>query len=249
MTQADKIRQFALKHYIAAARSEGRTEITVRAGDIHKRMALHNAMPAVCSALGGSKLRNLATVALHDRTGPRNGANVYFTFNLKPDTTTIISTATKSLSNAVPALKMADLDLATSLVLISCVKSKLPYDAPAREIYTSAWFSMTRNIVESSGACWFLLSSLYGLVDPDKKIAPYDFTLNKLGIAERRAWASKVLVNLLPQTKGYSRVVIFAGERYREFLINPLKRNGLDVIVPMAGLRRGEQLAWLSERT
>jgi len=84
-------------------------------------------------------------------------------------------------------------------------------------------------------------------VEPDAKIDTYDFTLNTLGVAERRSWAMGVLPKLLPEAAKYKRVVIFAGERYREYLIGPLERQGLSVIVPMRGLRFGEQLAWLSD--
>ncbi len=52
MTQADKIRQFALDHYVVPARAGGLDVITIRAGDIHREMNLVNAMPAVCSAVG-----------------------------------------------------------------------------------------------------------------------------------------------------------------------------------------------------
>jgi hypothetical protein len=140
-----------------------------------------------------------------------------------------------------------EVDLANSIILVSCVKSKLPYPAPARSLYTSAWFRKTRDIVEASGAKWFVLSSLYGLVAPDAEIAPYDYTLNTLGVAERRAWAKKVMDKLLPEVVGAKRVVMFAGHRYREFLIEPLEQRGAKVEVPMAHLARGEQLAWLSE--
>ena len=40
---------------------------------------------------------------------------------------------------------------------------------------------------------------------------------------------------------------MFAVARYREFLIEPLQRRGIEVVVPMAHLTRGEQLGWLSE--
>jgi hypothetical protein len=40
---------------------------------------------------------------------------------------------------------------------------------------------------------------------------------------------------------------MFAGQRYREFLVEPLQRRGIKVEVPMANLALGEQLAWLSE--
>jgi hypothetical protein len=127
------------------------------------------------------------------------------------------------------------------------VKSKLPHSAPAREFYTSPWFKKVRSIVEASGSRWFILSSLYGLVAPSTEIAPYDHTLNALGVAERRAWATKVIDKLMPEIAGQRRVVIFAGHRYHEFLAEPLRRHGITVVVPMAHLARGEQLSWLSQ--
>src|SRR5260370_30099690 len=82
MREADRIRQFALDHYVALARAEGRSEITIRAGDVHQAMGLANAMPAVCSAIGSSKFEELARVTPINRTGPANGANVYFKFSV-----------------------------------------------------------------------------------------------------------------------------------------------------------------------
>ena len=101
--------------------------------------------------------------------------------------------------------------------------------------------------MEASGARWFVLSALYGLVAPDAEIAPYDHTLNTLGVADRRAWAIKVLDQLLPEIADVKRVVMFAGHRYREFLVEPLERRGIKVEAPMAHLAHGEQLRWLSE--
>ena len=123
-------------------------------------------------------------------------------------------------------------------------RGRLP--SPARLLYTSAWFQKVRDIVEASGARWFVLSSRYGLVAPDTEIAPYDYTLNTLGVAERRAWASAVLNKLLPELAGENRVVMFAGHRYHEFLVEPLRKRGIEVEVPVANLTRGEQFAWLS---
>ena len=73
--------------------------------------------------------------------------------------------------------------------------------APARSLYTSAWFQKARDLVEASGARWFVLSSCYGLVAPETEIAPYEYTLNTLGVAERRLWAAKVLDELVPEIR------------------------------------------------
>ena len=250
MTKADRIRQFVLDHFVAPDRAEGRKTVTVRAGDVHRDMGLANRHPAVCSAIGSNKFGVLASVTLLEQTGPANGANVYFRFSLAGANPTSDRQRVPR-PQRVPALSgvrsMSELNLGDALVLVSCVKSKLPNAAPARELYTSAWFRMARDIVEASGAQWFILSSFYGLVRPDAEIAPYDYTLNTVGVAERRAWATKVLNKLVPEIAGRRRIVMFAGYRYREFLIEPLLRQGIEVDVPMAHLRRGEQLAWLSE--
>ena len=47
-------------------------------------------------------------------------------------------------------------------------------------------------------------------------------------MAERRAWAENVRRQLAPSLIGRRRVVMFAGQRYREFLA-PAERVGLTV--------------------
>jgi hypothetical protein len=250
MTQADKIRQFALDHYVVPARAGGLSVITIRAGDIHREMNLADAMPAVCSAIGSNKFEQIAQVRSINRTGPANGANVYFEFGLADDplpTQAAALPANAPLRTSAPPRAEKELDLGNALVLVSCVKSKRARSAPARSLYTSAWFCKVRDLVEASGGRWFVLSALYGLVPPDAAIAPYEYTLNTLGVADRRAWANKVLDKLLPEIADVKRVVMFAGHRYREFLVEPLEQRGIKVEVPMAHLKRGEQLRWLSE--
>lgn len=249
MTQADRIRKFVLDHYVSPARTDGRAEIIIRAGDVHQAMGLRNAMPAVCSAIGSNKFDEIANVTRGTRTGPANGANVYFQFDLgaRRSAEALTVPAQEREHRRVQPSSRGGLDLGGAVALVSCVKSKRPNNSPARSLYTSAWFQKVRNIVEASGVRWFVLSSRYGLVAPDAEIAPYDYTLNTLGVAERRAWANGVLNKLLPELAGENRVVMFAGQRYREFLVEPLRERGIKVEIPMANLTRGEQLAWLSQ--
>lgn len=247
MSQANRIRQFTVDRFIAPAIAAGYDAITIRAGDVHKEMGLTNAMPAVCSALGSRKFDEYAKITRSALVGPANGANVYFTFKLvAPPLSEQIIARRKKLAYSTRTLPKKPFDLTGALVLVSCVKSKLGHPAPARELYTSAWFQKARDIVEASGVRWFVLSSRYGLVAPTVEIAPYDYTMNSLGVNQRRAWAAGVLKMLLPLLTNEKRVVMFAGDRYREFLVEPLERRGIEVEVPMAHLRRGEQLSWLS---
>ena len=165
-------------------------------------------MPAVCSAIGSSKFEYLAGVTKTGLRGPSNGANAYFTFNLRARPSAIIVKQRETAAAPMQSQQTRKLDLSDAVVLISCVKSKLPYSAAARTLYTSAWFRKVQNIVEASGARWFVLSALYGLVSPDTEIAPYESTLNTLGVAERKAWASRVLDKLLPEVAGEKRVYV-----------------------------------------
>ena len=248
MGQADHIRQYVLERFIKPARLEGRGELTVRAGDIHKQMCLHQAMPAVCSALGKKKFFDLAGVSLRDRRGPLNGSNVYFTYDLSPDSTLAAAKQKMRARIEGPAeAHTVNIDFSGSLVLVSCVKSKLTRRAPARDLYTSALFSGIRDIVDTQNLDWYVLSALHGIVAPQQTIEPYELSLNDMCISDRRNWASDILKTLLPVAKKYSRVVFFAGVRYREFLIEPLRQLGIEVIVPMEGLPLGKQLFWLNK--
>ena len=140
------------------------------------------------------------------------------------------------------------MNVQTGITLVSCVGQKLARPAPARRLYTSAWFVKTRAYADRTGQPWFVLSAKYGLVHPDDVIAPYDLTLNKMPVAGRRAWARDVFAQLAPHLDGAGSVTFLAGRRYREFLEPLLRSRGLVVNVPMEGLRIGEQLGWLSGR-
>ena len=119
----------------------------------------------------------------------------------------------------------------------------------AKDLYISDWFVKARAYVEQVGDEWFILSAEYGLVSPETVIALYERTLNTMRIAERRAWGSKVLRQLQPELTGVDRVVILAGARYREFLVDAIRGKDLTVEIPLEGMRIGEQLRWLKRNT
>jgi hypothetical protein len=137
---------------------------------------------------------------------------------------------------------------ASTLFLVSCVSMKRPVGCRARDLYVSPWFTKARAYVESRGDRWFILSAEYGLLDPDAVVDPYEKTLNEMTILERRAWSDDVLAALGPRVAGVQRVVVLAGEGYRQFLMEGLRALCSRVEVPMTGLRIGEQLGWLDSQ-
>lgn len=129
--------------------------------------------------------------------------------------------------------------------LVSCVKRKMPCPAEAQKLYTSDWFSKARGLVANTGQPWFVLSAKYGLVSPDTVISPYNVTLNTMGVADRRAWADRVKKQMDEMMPKAGEVVILAGVKYRENLMEYLRGRFPRVTVPMEGLRFGPQKSWM----
>jgi len=245
MSQADQIRTYIVQELIGPSRMSGKQTVEIRAGDVHRAMGLANAYPAVCSALRGRKLEAQAGIKLIERRGPENGGNVWFTFdlaNVPPQRSGRTETAP---DRQRPAEQLPE-EFTDALILISCTKAKLERPNLARDLYCSPAFRMKKAIVQEQGARWLILSAKYGLVEPDEKVAPYDFTLAKAGIHYRREWAKNVLRDLIPIAKNHGCVISLAGSKYTELLVGPLSANGVTVREPLKGLRQGEQLAWLS---
>ena len=132
--------------------------------------------------------------------------------------------------------------------LVSCVGKKKSRPAWAEEFYTSSWFLKARADVESTGMPWFVRSAEHGLLSPGQRVSPYEKTLHRMALVDRRLWAQRVLRQLDAAGVVDGRVVFLAGQRYRAFLAPRLVAQGLEVEVPMEGLGIGQQLRWLTER-
>lgn len=135
--------------------------------------------------------------------------------------------------------------MAERIALVSCVKTKAERACQAGDLYTSAWFRKAKSLIRRSGLRWFILSAEHGLVDPEEIIAPYEKTLNKMGVTERKAWAEKVMGQMSAALPNADEVIILAGDRYRENLLPYLQGRFPKVSIPMEGLTSGRQLSWL----
>lgn len=135
----------------------------------------------------------------------------------------------------------------TTVVLISCSKSKLDKPAPARELYTGQLFKKAVAWAERQGLQWFVVSALHGLVAPDQSIAPYNYSLkDRRGSRERESWAYHTICALLPNhsPKG-SRVILIMPELYRRFIQPELDRASITYSSPLQRLSIGKQMQWL----
>jgi hypothetical protein len=131
--------------------------------------------------------------------------------------------------------------------LVACCGKKLDHPAPARELYQSALFKLSRAYVERH--CpdgWAILSAKHGLVLPRQIVQPYDRSLAHLSQEARMSWAHRTNRELVARFPG-ARFVVLAGERYLLALCAPLGKP-LVYEAPLAGLGIGERLAWLKAR-
>lgn len=235
----------------------------IRAGEVADSTGLEGRMAEVCSAIAGRRFQEDAHLDLEDAIfqhipDPARGAT-----ETDPDlssdndptgpaTECVESSGPDACDSGVepgPDATDSAKDLpAVDLCLVSCVKGKRSSAAPAKDLYISDWFKKARRIVETEGWRWFVLSAKHGLLDPEELIAPYEKTLDTMGAEERRSWANEVWEALDPHLSGVRSIVVFAGQKYREHLEPRLREVGIEVRVPMEGLRRGDQLAWLKRR-
>lgn len=129
--------------------------------------------------------------------------------------------------------------------LISCVSLKGTAPVPAAHLYQSALFLKTRAYAVTTSNYWFILSAEYGLLHPNTVIAPYDRTLNLMKTSERQAWSARVIEQMQERLPPADEVILLAGQRYRENIIDWLSKRYSRVAVPMEGLTIGRQLQWL----
>lgn len=134
-----------------------------------------------------------------------------------------------------------------TIVLISCVSQKLNHKARAKDLYTSPLFKKNLQYARSlSPDKIFILSALYGLLEPDDEIAPYNVTLNEMRADEIKAWSARVVAQLKAKTDITTDEFIFlAGANYRKYLIPYITHYQ----IPMEGLQIGKQLHWLTKKT
>jgi len=140
-------------------------------------------------------------------------------------------------------------DFLPPITLVSCVAARATTPCPGRDLYRSPWFRLARAYVKWGKCGWFILSARHGLLDPERRVAPYDLSLHDLSPDDRRGWASEVADRLRRVAPPPRKIEILAGLRYREFLLELLMALGYEVAVPMAGLGIGQQLKWLKGAT
>jgi len=132
----------------------------------------------------------------------------------------------------------------SKIILISCVSKKLNLKSKAKDIYVSSLFKKSLEYAELQNPDKiFILSAKYGLLKLNKKIEPYNQTLNLMTNYEKKSWSELVLKQLKKETNiKKDKFIFLAWDSYRKFIIPSLN----DIEIPMEGLIIWEQLKFLS---
>ena len=158
-----------------------------------------------------------------------------------------------------------------TVVVVGCGSEKRTSRAPARDLYTSAYFAKKREYAETIGDSWQVLSALYGSVDPTSLAQPYDVTIEDYPLdsdSHPRAryrtideWAEAFVDGIANSVRNrerwddwlpLGRIVILAGQQYVEPLRDRLDtladEHGFEVVYPFDDTDGiGEQIDWLTD--
>jgi hypothetical protein len=131
--------------------------------------------------------------------------------------------------------------------LVGCVKTKASHACPAKDLYLSPLFRGRRDYVEHSCDRWWILSALYGLVDPTQVVDPYDVTLKGASSSTKQLWSKRVLEEITTTIQPQAGDVfeLHAGADYKSSGLEVgLRGLGCRLQNPTEGLTMGQQLAF-----
>jgi hypothetical protein len=151
---------------------------------------------------------------------------------------------------------------APRIALVGCGSKKLDLEegetAPAKDLYTSNYFRLKREYVETCCDRWRILSAKHGLLSPDEEIEAYDASLNPrsdsyIGDYEAGKWAVQTAQSFRVYNSfqaAHARYVVLAGENYVVHIEEELKRGHRKMSFPfrqnhLKGI--GDQQHWLRE--
>ena len=138
----------------------------------------------------------------------------------------------------------------STIVLLSCTKSKLDYSAPAQELYSaSPMFQKTLEYGKSlKPDKMFILSAKHHLVPLQKELAPYDKTLKEMPKDEKVKWGEETIKQM--RAAGINpekdKFVFLTGAEYMKPFTEYIPEENIEK--PMEGKRFGERLKWLNSQ-
>jgi len=157
----------------------------------------------------------------NNRNRRRGFHNIYVFYNIVKSPKkwhAFISKNKEKQESELSSLKKGD----KVLIITECTKEKLGYDtsikASAKKMYQGRLFKTVREYSEAMGFDYVIISAKYGLIFPDDIIEGYEKVLQTK--EDVKSIQSLVEEKLRPLLRNYDKIVVIAGERYRDVLRN-----------------------------
>ncbi|MRG96376.1 DUF6884 domain-containing protein [Polyangium spumosum] len=140
---------------------------------------------------------------------------------------------------------------AQRVALVGCSARKLGRGAPAREFYTSALFRAAVTYAEAKCDAVRVVSALYGAVELDTWLDPYDRNLRSFGKRYREGWGVRTVAEVIGGFAVPPLLVVLAGQVYADALVFGAHWHNLPrPEEPLRGVKGcGARVAWLSRHT
>lgn len=154
-----------------------------------------------------------------------------------------------------------------TIAIVSCGSKKADEETAAGFLYTSTHFQFKRRWAELYSDGWLILSAEHGLVEPIKRLEPYDTSIRDLDEDELAAWVADIEQSLWYRSNSHEGIacgndvawddlpedftpnyefVLLAGRAYLDPLATFFEETfPAPAYQPLTGMRIGEQNAWL----
>lgn len=111
-------------------------------------------------------------------------------------------------------------DHAEHVGIVGCGSAKIDEPAPAKNLYSSTYFALKREYVETFCDRWLILSAEHGLIRPTRETAPYETTVTDDDF-DREAFVYELALDLefIPGAlcEG-DELTVLAGREYADLL-------------------------------
>jgi hypothetical protein len=136
---------------------------------------------------------------------------------------------------------------ATRVVLIASSGVTATSPQPAATLFESGGFAAARDHAVRSGHPWFVLSAKHGLLDPGDVVGPFDVQIGDQASGYRATWGEWVVAQLAARVQLQDAVVeVHGGVDFAQPLRAPLTRRGAVLDIPLPGMWRDSDPAWIA---
>ncbi|WP_139306116.1 DUF6884 domain-containing protein [Methylomonas sp. LWB] len=123
-------------------------------------------------------------------------------------------------------------------IVVGCGKSKLGESSAARNLYTSFRFRAACEIAETLNAKYYVLSGLYGLVEPSKVLPSYDFDIAVADSDHMIKWCKQIESMLKRKKNNIKKICLLANKIYSEAFMSVCSKQlqQVSVIAPLVSI-------------